>query len=134
MDRYIDRWVDKWCPNDGEETHNWLFRYEAMGARLLLHLRILKYQTLSEIDSAAYRDKILQLSEAIFEDALSHSEIPHFSLRSGNVLFAADLIVKLGGRQGLVLRMALRMAGDPDKVTIRTQTPFNGLQMLAMLA
>jgi hypothetical protein len=133
VDSYIDRWIDHWCPPDLNETRQWLFRYEVSGVRLLLHLEILKFQD-PDADLSRHHHEILRIAEFIFEDALSHDHIPYFAFKSGYVLFAAEIILRLGKRPDLVLRMALRMAGDPDRPPISTSTRYNGYQMLSMMS
>ena len=133
VDTFVDRWIAKWCPVDGEEVHNWLFQYEAAGVRLLLHLRILRHQGSASI-ADKHQTSILQISERMFEDALAHEHIPHLAFKSGYILFAADIMLRISHRPDLVLRMALRLAGDPDEPPLRTSTRHNGYQMLSMLS
>ena len=133
VDSYIDRWIIRWCPVGGDEMRNWLFRLEASGVRLLFHLRILRHQG-PDIDFPKHYAHLLQVAEFIFEDALAHDHVAYFAFKTGYILFAAHIILRLGDRRDLILRMALRMAGDPERPPINTSTKYNGYQMLSMLS
>ena len=133
VDAYIDRWIDLWATTSTDETRRWLLQYEASGVRLLLHLWILRKQD-SKAMISRHHLTLLKIAEDIFELALAHEYIPYFAFKTGYIVFAAEIVLRLGDRPDLVLRMALRMAGNPDRPPIRTSTRANGYQMLAMLS
>lgn len=121
VDAFMDNWILRWCPKDGDRIHHWLFRHEASGARLLLHLRIMgKRHESSTVNVSLDQNKVVGLADSMFQDALTHDSIPAFSFRSGHILFAAEIMLRLSDRRDLVLRLALRMAGDPDKPSLNT--------------
>jgi hypothetical protein len=80
------------------------------------------------------RDDVLSTAVSIFEEALKYPYIPHLTLKSGPFVFAAGLILRLSDRRDLVLRMALRMAGDPERPSLNTFVRHNGQQMLSLLS
>ena len=134
VDSFISRWVDDWAPKDGDPTHNFIFRHEAQAAKLLLHVRILSRRiapTASEL--ARYQAQILDLVHELFDQALTQPQIPHLTFKTAFIVYAAGIIFRLNGRKDVVLRLALRMAGNPDNPSPRTFTVHNGQQMLSML-
>jgi hypothetical protein len=134
VDAFLKQWTAQWCPPGIDFTRSWIFRHEANTARLLLYLRILKRRRKSpRKEFNQYHQDILHAAEVIFEEALEHHPIPHLSWKTGIVVFAAGIILRLNGRKELVLRVALRMAGDPENPPLNTFTRQNGYQMLAML-
>ena len=131
---FTDRWVDQWCQRDTDTIRGWIHRHEVLTIQLWLLLRILgKRSHPASADCTRYHREILQVAHDVFENALKQERIPHLSFKTGPVLFASGVILRLGGRRDLILQLALRLAGDPDRPPLNTFTRHNAYQMLSML-
>jgi hypothetical protein len=131
IDQSIDRWVEQWCPLGQNPSLNWQFRNEALVAKLLLYARILAARSRSVRLDLARKD-VAGVAIEIFERALEQPYIP-VTVKSGAYVFAAGVIRQFSSRQDLVLRLALRMAGDPHMRQLNTFVVHNGQQMLSRL-
>lgn len=66
-------------------------------------------------------------------EALAWVDATHMTHRASVFAYAAALVLKLGDRRDLVLRVALRLSGPPSKTFIPNSRRNAGQQMLAML-
>lgn len=82
---------------------------------------------------AQQQRRLLQLSTRLFKVALEVPQTVHMTHRASIFTFVAAIILKLSDRRDLVLRLALRMAGEPGKKYVPTFIRDSGNQMLAML-
>ena len=85
------------------------------------------------VEGSNHRQETLDLAERIFTSALSTPTTLHMTHRASVLPVIAGIILRLGDRKDLVLRLALRMAGDPDRPSVPAFTRDAGNQMLAML-
>lgn len=82
---------------------------------------------------AAHKKYLLDIAIRIFQEALDAPQGTHMTHRASIFPFAGALILQCSDRRDLVLRLALRMAGRPDKQYVPTFIRSAGNQLLAML-
>jgi hypothetical protein len=82
---------------------------------------------------AQQQRRLLHLSISIFKAALEAPQTVHMTHRASIFPFVAAIVLKLSDRRDLILRLALRMAGEPGKPYVPTFIRDSGNQMLAML-
>lgn len=130
---YLSEWVAKWCTPESSDNKNWHLLHDSLSSRLLLTAQIAKLRAGETSESELYRREMLEVSTRIFEEALARPGLTHMTHRSGAISAAASILLRLGDRRDLVLRLALRMAGDPNKSSVPTWVNVCGRQMMAML-
>ncbi|KAF7192820.1 hypothetical protein HII31_05868 [Pseudocercospora fuligena] len=145
---YLEHFIQQWCP-DAETRHsNWHLHHDALCSWLLLaiHVARVRFQSTStsEVKTQRLQDQLrrsqqeqqqllVSLSIKMFEEALKVPSSLVNTHRASIMPFAASVIIRLSKRRDLVLRTALRMAGEPGKPTVRTFVRDAGRQMLVML-
>lgn len=150
---YMERWISHWCPNStkrgsnsASENGNWHLLHDALCSWLLLavHVARARFQCVEETVTPNQQDEVrrsqheqqqllVHLSTRMFEEALRVPSSLVITHRASILPFAASVILRLSKRRDLVLRAALRMAGEPGKPTVRTFVRDAGRQMLVML-
>jgi hypothetical protein len=129
---YTERWLAEWCPRDRDGRNTWPLLHDGLLCQLQLSVRIARERrTLTE--SLNHQRDLLKLSVRIFNEALQVPQATHMSHRASILPFVAAIILKLSDRRDLVLRLALRMAGSPDRPNVPTWVHKAGCQMIAML-
>ena len=129
---YLEQWKAKWCPADLPRRLRWHLIHDSLGTQILLASRIAKARFKS---SSTSKDQavLLQASLRIFVEALESPPAPHMSTRASMYPYIAAIVLRGSDRVDLVLRLALRMAGDPNQREVPTCVRGAGRQMLAML-
>lgn len=140
---YVETWIKDWCPEDGDPTLNWHLTHDAISCWLLLAIRIarIRLQSSDTHDGAYLKQQreqrqqslLRSLSIRLFEESLKFPEAMAMTQRAAVFPFAASVLLKLSSRRDLVLRAALRMAGEPRKSFVPTFVREAGNQMLIML-
>ncbi|KAL1844933.1 hypothetical protein VTK73DRAFT_1485 [Phialemonium thermophilum] len=131
---YIERWIRDWCPEDGDRRLNWHLTHEALSCWLLLAVNIAKRRPPQHAaDQARQQQLLLDLSIRMFKLALRVPEAIRTTHRSSIFPFAASIILRLSARRDLVLRVALRMTGDPERPFVPSFVRDSGNQILVML-
>ena len=129
---HLDQWILDWCPPDGDPRKNWHLLHDCLACQLLLTARIARKRS-SAPDLAMYQRELLRVSIRMFTEALKMPGLTHMTHRASVMAFAAAIILKLSDRRDLVLRLALRLAGDPTRPAVPTWVGVTGKQMLSML-
>ena len=141
---YLERWIRHWCPDGERRRSNWHLMHDALCSWLLLATHVARARLQSPTESSNCQEQARQsqqdqqhllasLSIKMFEEALKVPASLVITHRASIFPFAAAVILRLGRRRDLVLRVALRMAGIPGKPTVRTFVRDAGRQMLVML-
>lgn len=129
---FTEKWISDWCQRDGDNCLNWHLTHDALSCWLLLAVRIARKRPQS-YNTSHQQQLLLALSTRIFKEALRASQAIHTSHRSAIFPFAASIILRLSTRRDLVLRLALRMTGEPGKPHVSTFVRDAGNQLLVML-
>ena len=131
VDRFIQRWRSQWCDST-EGRLRWHLLHEARSTRLLLIAQIAKrrFHTKHLEDD---QERLLRLATQILESALDGPNATHMTQRASIFPFVASLVLKLNAARELVLRVALRMSGDPRLPFISTFVKDAGHALLAMV-
>jgi hypothetical protein len=141
---YIEQWIGRWCPESGNSQLNWHLTHDALSCWLMLAIRVAqKRSKLCKWTSAQQHHRnqqrqeqqqlLVDISVRIFEEALrQHPLTICMTHRAAIFSFAAHIILKLGDKQDLVLRVGLRMAGEPGRLHVPTFVRETGNQMLLM--
>lgn len=127
----MDHWREDWCPRDGDYSKYWHFVHDSLSCHLFLSALALERSR--PADLAHYQRHLLRLSLRMFEEALKFAGLTHMTHRGNALVFGASILLKLSDRRDLVLRVALRMAGDATRPYVPTFVRSCGCQMLAML-
>ncbi|KAF4469436.1 hypothetical protein FALBO_3656 [Fusarium albosuccineum] len=138
---YMEKWIQDWCGCDSDHFLNWHLSHDAISCWLLLALCIARKRfPPSEGTSSSQQQKqddhqklLLDLSMRLFKGVLKTPQAVLMTHRASILPVAASIILKLGSRRDLVLRVALRMAGEPGKPYVPTFVRESGNQMLVML-
>jgi len=129
---FVDRWIAKWCPVDGDTKRNWHLVHEVLATQLLLLARIARNRTKAP-DYGAIQTRLLETSVHMFTEALRQPGLTHMTHRPSTFPFAAAIILKLSPNRDIVLRIALRLAGPPDRPHIPQNIRNAGYEILALL-
>lgn len=140
---YIEGWIEDWCPRDADAVLNWHLSHEATSCWLLLAIRVARVRLQStrladrhhrhQEREQQQQNLLLSLSVRLFEESLKFPTALAVTQRAAVFPFAASIVLRLGSRRDLVLRAALRMAGEPRKPFVPTFVREAGNQMLIML-
>ena len=129
---YIERWIRDWCPEDLDRRRRWHLIHDALGTQILLYARLARKRPKSA-DSTRHQSALLQAATRMFTEALDTPDAPHMTHRASIFPFVAAIVLKLSNRVELVLRLAVRMAGEPGQPYVPTFVRDAGCQMLSML-
>ncbi|KAJ3542353.1 hypothetical protein NM208_g4149 [Fusarium decemcellulare] len=141
FDSYMEKWIQDWCGRDSDHFLDWHLSHDAISCWLLLALCIARKRfPPSESTSSSQHQKqndhqklLLELSMRLFKGVLKTPHAVLMTHRASILPVAASIILKLGTKRDLVLRVALRMAGEPGKPYVPTFVRESGNQMLVML-
>ncbi|KAH7214275.1 hypothetical protein BKA60DRAFT_460776 [Fusarium oxysporum] len=129
---YTETWVTRWCVGNSNPGVRWHLVHDALSCQLLMSSRIIGRLPQTE-GQAAHKKYLLDIAIRIFQEALDAPQGTHMTHRASIFPFAGALILQCSDRRDLVLRLALRMAGRPDKQYVPTFIRSAGNQLLAML-
>nr|XP_019049896.1 hypothetical protein I302_00315 [Kwoniella bestiolae CBS 10118]OCF28826.1 hypothetical protein I302_00315 [Kwoniella bestiolae CBS 10118] len=133
---FLKAWEDRWMLPHSDSLTRWHYRYVSLRSRLVGLLRISKAQSHPEKWTAETRGELLSLAIQMLEGALCHERALHMIGRTSALVFAATIILQLtapdAGSRDLILRVALRLAGDPNQDCM-TYEKHNGFQLINML-
>lgn len=132
LNGYIDRWIQEWCNAQGDPRLKWHLLHDALGYQLLLSARIVGKSAKSDSTSIHQR-MLFDVASRMFTEALRTPQNTHMTHRASVFPFAAAIMLRFCDRRDLVLRLALRMAGDHYGPHVPTFVRDAGNQMLAML-
>jgi len=129
---HAEKWIQDWCPREGDKRLNWHLTHDALSCWLLLAVRIARKRP--EPSKTSHEQQLLlALSIRLFKEALKAPDAVLTTQRASIFPFAASIILRLSGRRELILRVALRMSGEPGKPHVPTFVRDAGNQMLVML-
>lgn len=123
-------------------AQKWHLTHEATSCWLLLTLRVARKRFPStgpplssqqKLKKQEHQRLMLELATRVFQEALGTPFAIRTTHRSVIFTVAASIILKLGGRRDLILRTALRMAGEPGEPYVPTFVRDAGNHMLVML-
>lgn len=123
-------------------SQKWHLTHEAISCWLLLTLRVARKRFPStgpplssqqKLKKQEHQRLMLNLATRVFQEALGTPFAIRTTHRSVIFTVAASIILKLGGRHDLILRTALRMAGEPGEPYVPTFVRDAGNHMLVML-
>lgn len=141
---YIEKWMQKWCPKEGNAQLNWHLTHDALAVWLLLAIRVARRRLqlcksprksqLGRNQQRLEQQQLLRdLAVRIFEEALSQPPATiRMTHRASIFPFAAHVVLKLSDKSDLVLRLALRMSGEPKRPSVPTFVRESGHQLLLM--
>ena len=99
-------------------------------------LRIANLRSTPPLWTPTTRQDLLAVSIELIEVALSHERATHMLRVTSPLVFACVMILRLtepeSPSRDLVLRLALRLAGEPGR-GVMTFSKHNGLQLINML-
>lgn len=134
----MEKWIQDWCPGDTDPSGNWYLLHDALSCWLLLVVHVAK--TRLESPHAArpqqghgHQQLMRTLATRIFSEALKVPDAVRMTQRASIFPFAASIVLRLGSRRDLILRVALHMAGEPGEHHVSTFVRESGVQMLLML-
>ncbi|KAF2014440.1 hypothetical protein BU24DRAFT_451484 [Aaosphaeria arxii CBS 175.79] len=129
---YIQQWIRQYCSQDASPRSRAHLIHDALSCQLLLSARIVG--KLSEsANLPTHQRRLLDTALAIFRSALDDPVTIHMNTRGSIFPFAGAIILRFGERRDLVLRLALRLAGDPTRPYVPNFVRNAGSQLLAML-
>ncbi|WRT68793.1 uncharacterized protein IL334_005773 [Kwoniella shivajii] len=133
---FLTAWEDRWLSPHSDSLTRWQYRYVSLRSRLVGLLRISKAQFPRDKWTPNTRHELLGLAVQMLEGALCHERALHMIGRTSALVFAATIILQLtdpeAGSRDLILRVALRLAGDPNQ-DLMTYEKHNGFQLINML-
>ncbi|KAL4882335.1 hypothetical protein BJY04DRAFT_217253 [Aspergillus karnatakaensis] len=126
---YLENWIQRWCGSDEVHLH-WHLKHDTLSCWLLLAVHIARKRTQSgAVSHYSLQEKqwkqqqlLLALSARLFKESLQAPEAVRMTHRAGIFPFAASILLRFGEHRDLVLRTALRMAGEPGKLHVPTKT------------
>jgi hypothetical protein len=142
---YMEKWIHAWCPKYGNSQLNWHLTHDALSSWLLLAIRVARkrlqlskpahpHQQCRNQQRQEQHQLIRTLSVRMFEEALSQAPSTILMTHRASIFsFAAPIVLNLSDKQDLVLRVGLRMAGEPGRPFVPTFVRETGIQMLLML-
>ena len=142
---YMEKWIQTWCPKYGNAQLNWHLTHDALSSWLLLAVRVARkrlelsksthvHQRIRNQQRQEQLKLMRKLSVRMFEEALSQAPSTiRMTHRASIFSFAAPIVLSLSDKQDLVLRVGLRMAGEPGRPFVPTFVRETGIQMLLML-
>ncbi|WWC88372.1 uncharacterized protein L201_003283 [Kwoniella dendrophila CBS 6074] len=133
---FLTLWEEKWLSPHSDSLTRWHYRYVSLRSRLVGLLRITKAQLTSGNWISSIRNDLLALAIQMLEGALCHERALHMIGRTSALIFAATIVLQLtepdASSRDLILRVALRLAGDPNQ-DLMTYEKHNGFQLINML-
>ncbi|WWC57478.1 uncharacterized protein I303_100010 [Kwoniella dejecticola CBS 10117] len=133
---FLTAWEDRWLSPHSDSLKRWHYRYISLRSRLVGLLRISRAQSSSDKWTSETRQELLRLSIQMLEGALCHERALHMIGRTSALVFASTIILQLtepdASSRDLILRVALRLAGDPNQ-NLMTYEKHNGFQLINML-
>ena len=142
---YMETWVHERANQDGSTcSASWSLSHDCLSCWLLLAVRIAKArlrcsQALGKSQSQSHNHNgqqqqlLLSLATRIFEEASKVPDAVRMTNRAAIFPFAASIILRLGSRRDLVLRVALNMAGEAFQAHVPSFVREAGVQTLLML-
>ncbi|WVF68285.1 hypothetical protein IAT40_003050 [Kwoniella sp. CBS 6097] len=134
---YLSSWDRKWVDPQPDPLRRWWFRYLSIRSRLIGIMRVAKARSQPGPWTDQMRADLLLVSTELLEGCLSHERAMHMLRPTSPIVFAAAILQQLTSKDAperdLVLRVALRLAGEPKQGDIMTYAVHNGYQILNML-
>ncbi|WVQ95842.1 hypothetical protein IAU59_002941 [Kwoniella sp. CBS 9459] len=134
---YLSSWNCKWADAQTDPLRRWWFRYHSLRSRLIGILRVAKARTQPGPLTDHMKADLLLVSTELLEGCLSHERAMHMLRPTSPIVFAAAILLQLTSKDAperdLILRVALRLAGEPKHGDIMTYAVHNGYQILNML-
>ncbi|WWC98256.1 hypothetical protein V866_005147 [Kwoniella sp. B9012] len=133
---FLNVWEDRWLSPHSDSLKRWHYRYISLRSRLVGLLRISRAQSSPGKWTSETRQELLRLAIQMLEGALCHERALHMIGRTSALVFASTIILQLtepdARSRDLILRVALRLAGDPNQ-DLMTYEKHNGFQLINML-
>lgn len=146
---YLEQWVKDWCGTKVQQDDNkdltWHLKHESVSCWLLLALRIARKRFPARLSEMCQEDMdlrrrekehrmlLLNLSTRLFSQAVECLDSVCMTHRASIFPVAASIMLNLGGRRDIILRTALRMAGEPGEPFVSSFVRDSGNQLLVML-
>nr|XP_019013685.1 uncharacterized protein I206_01756 [Kwoniella pini CBS 10737]OCF52466.1 hypothetical protein I206_01756 [Kwoniella pini CBS 10737] len=134
---YLESWNKKWVSPQTDPLRKWWFQYLSIRSHLVGILRVAKARSGPGSWSDQMRSDLILVSIELLEGCLSHKRAMHMLRPTSPIVFAAAILLRLTSKEAperdLILRVALRLAGEPEKEDIVTYAVHNGYQILNML-
>ncbi|WWC60942.1 uncharacterized protein I303_103518 [Kwoniella dejecticola CBS 10117] len=134
---YLQSWNEKWVDTQTDSLRKWWFQYLSFRSRLVGILRVAKARASPGSWSEQMKSDLVLVSIDLLAGCLSHERAMHMLRPTSPIVFAAAILLQLTGKQAperdLILRVALRLAGEPKQEDIMTYAVHNGYQILNML-
>ncbi|WRT67709.1 uncharacterized protein IL334_004681 [Kwoniella shivajii] len=134
---HLSSWEDTWVKPQTDPLRQWWFRYLSIRSRLVGILRVAKARVHPGPWTDQMKTDLVLVSTELMEGCLSHEKSLHMLRPTSPIVFAAAILLQLTGKEAkerdLILRVALRLAGDPRQEDVMTYATHNGYQILNML-
>ncbi|WWC89880.1 uncharacterized protein L201_004808 [Kwoniella dendrophila CBS 6074] len=135
---YLSSWNEQWVRPQTNPLRRWWFQFMAMRSRLVGILRVAKARTHPGSWTDQMRADLVSVSIDILQGCLSHERAMHMLRPTSPTVFASAILLQLTTKEAperdLILRVALRLAGEPNEQDgIMTYAAHNGYQILNML-
>ncbi|WWD09994.1 hypothetical protein V865_008126 [Kwoniella europaea PYCC6329] len=134
---YLSSWESKWVEPQTDPLRRWWFRYLSIRSRLVGILRVAKARAQPGPWTDQMKSDLVLVSIELLQGCLSHERSMHMLRPTSPIVFAAAILLQLTGKDAperdLILRVALRLAGEPKQEDIMTYAVHNGYQILNML-
>ncbi|WVQ72840.1 hypothetical protein IAR50_002401 [Cryptococcus sp. DSM 104548] len=135
---YLASWESRWLNPQTDPLRRWSFQYASLRSLLVGLMRIAKARGNRPGPwTSNFRTDLLDVSTRILEGALSHERALHMLRPTSVLVFVSTMVLQLtprGARErDLILRVALRLAGEAGREEMKTFATHNGFQILNML-
>ncbi|WVW82922.1 hypothetical protein I302_104936 [Kwoniella bestiolae CBS 10118] len=134
---YLSSWESKWVEPQNDPLRRWWFRYLSIRSRLVGILRVAKARAQPGPWTDQMKADLVHVSIELLEGCLSHERSMHMLRPTSPIVFAAAILLQLTNKDAperdLILRVALRLSGEPKQEDIMTYAVHNGYQILNML-
>ena len=137
LSSFLTSWHTRWCPPDLDPLLQWWYTYNRVDSHMVGLLRIAKIEAARGGWSSATRQDVLSVATTVLVEALKEPMSMHMLRRTSLLVISSAIVLQMTPPgtpiRDIVLRMALRMAGNPRQDTLMTYTRHNGFQLMNMI-
>ncbi|KAF4967389.1 hypothetical protein FSARC_5047 [Fusarium sarcochroum] len=137
---YIEKFIRDRSNEGIDKRSRWHIIHDSISCWLLLAILIARKRFPPSPDAIPSNEQqhehqqlLLSLSKRLFDEAIDSIDAVRTTQRAAIFPVAASIVLRLSTSRVMVLRLALRMAGDPGRPYVPTFVREAGNQMLVML-